>query len=405
MNRILTVIIIALFISNCAQNNSNNLLSPEIIEIKKPSTAALNEILLIENQFKLYSEEFTNEFNKYFEVNGDPIGFDFSSTKQFKLVKSYVLSDEELIVRQFAALKISDLWMKGVQLQGIESELKNVCLEIMPPDDIMWSVNTEETFYTKNAILIFGIFHTENAIQSFVDSSSILQQMTEEDKNIYINNNIGFEAAYNYRKSIYLNNSNRIVKASALSSILDLLYGSKKFSRANVYYHILLNDYLDIDGIKESISQYNPNKNTKIGNPVPAFEAIDAKSLEHISPSSLIGKYYLIQFWSTSCGPCIAEMEELHQIYDNYKDKNFTIVSICLGDPIDVVKRFWKEKWTMPWHNVLLSDGWENSIAKSFEVKGIPNLVLLNPEGNIIENNDSFRNEKIEKIVSNYLEP
>jgi len=56
----------------------------------------------------------------------------------------------------------------------------------------------------------------------------------------------------------------------------------------------------------------------------------------------------------------------------------------------------------MPWYNVSLPKGWEDEIAKSFEVRAIPNLVLVGKDGEILENNDSFSSGKIEEVIGKY---
>jgi hypothetical protein len=96
-------------------------------------------------------------------------------------------------------------------------------------------------------------------------------------------------------------------------------------------------------------------------------------------------------------------MEEIHELYKKYKDNNFTILSFAMGDSKDRLNEFWDKKWQMPWFNASLINGWKDKTAKEFIVLGIPFLLLVNPDGNVVENNLSFRYKNIDEVISKYL--
>ena len=97
-------------------------------------------------------------------------------------------------------------------------------------------------------------------------------------------------------------------------------------------------------------------------------------------------------------------MAELHHTYETFQESNFTIVSFSLGDPIVVLERFWKDKWPMPWHNVMLTNGWKDEIAKAFEVISIPKTVFVGTDGQILENEDTLHGKKLVDILGKYLD-
>jgi thiol-disulfide isomerase/thioredoxin len=89
------------------------------------------------------------------------------------------------------------------------------------------------------------------------------------------------------------------------------------------------------------------------------------------------GKYILIDFWSSGCGPCIMAMPEMKELADMYKD-NLVIVSLSLDD-----RKMWErssKQHEITWNN--LSDEKGNAgIAARYGVYGIPHYALITPDG------------------------
>lgn len=122
------------------------------------------------------------------------------------------------------------------------------------------------------------------------------------------------------------------------------------------------------------------------GKPAPAIEMNDANG-NPLPLSSLKGKYVLIDFWASWCGPCRKENPNVVRVYNKYKDKGFTVYSVS----IDSQKANWLaaiEKDGLSWPNhVSQLLGWQTPILKEYGITGIPFTVLIDKEGNIIQTN------------------
>lgn len=306
------------------------------------------------------------------------------------------MSDRELIVRQFAALQYSKLALAGFTVGVGDTSLRRTCVQLVKPDHVMWSVAPESIFF-------FGLWYANLARADYMEKNS-LRDSKPSEKQLDEVKKLSFTKLTEFSRMIFEHNTNRIVRAYALKYLLDVLYVSEQYKTANDYYHILVNEYSDIEETKDALIRFNPAKAVQIGNTVPEFNAQVVKSGETISPEFLKGRYYLIQFWSTTCLPCIGEMAELHHTYETFQESNFTIVSFSLGDPIVVLERFWKDKWPMPWHNVMLTNGWKDEIAKAFEVISIPKTVFVGTDGQILENEDTLHGKKLVDILGKYLD-
>ena len=95
------------------------------------------------------------------------------------------------------------------------------------------------------------------------------------------------------------------------------------------------------------------------------------------------GKYILVDFWASWCGPCKAEMPNVVKCYHKYKDRGLDIVSISLDSNKD---RWVKavDEWGMPWHHMSDLKGWDCEGAKVYGVTGIPHMMLLDKDGKIL---------------------
>lgn len=119
-----------------------------------------------------------------------------------------------------------------------------------------------------------------------------------------------------------------------------------------------------------------------------------------VSLSSFKGKYVLIDFWASWCGPCRHENPAVVAAYKAYKNKNFTILSVSL----DQNKDKWKQAIqadNLTWNHVSDLKYWQNEVAQLYHINSIPANFLLDPSGKIIARN--LRGEALYEMLGKLL--
>lgn len=146
-------------------------------------------------------------------------------------------------------------------------------------------------------------------------------------------------------------------------------------------------------------NKLNTMRSTAIGSLAPEI-SLPSPNGPDVALSSLKGKYVLIDFWASWCGPCRQENPNVVRMYNKYKDKGFEIFGVSLDqDRGKWLKAIEVDKLT--WPHVSDLKGWESAAAAKYNVTAIPQTVLLDKEGRIIAKN--LRGAALEEKLASLL--
>lgn len=146
-------------------------------------------------------------------------------------------------------------------------------------------------------------------------------------------------------------------------------------------------------------SQPGPSENSLNNSEAPDFTLPDPAG-KMISLKSFRGKFVLVDFWASWCGPCREENPTVVAAFNRFKEKNFTVLGVSLDEN--------KTKWLkaiqddkLNWTHVSDLKQWESVVVPMYQIQGIPFNVLVDPNGKIIAS--GLRGEDLEKTLSRVL--
>lgn len=295
----------------------------------------------------------------------DPKTFSFDWSGDVVSIQDKLTSEKEPVIRHALLLQYVQLGMMGAK--NLDPALGQQALGEIPFESPLWLINP---------MLFRGVVFLAGRI----DSSEV-----------YFDRYLQRQPDKGAKGALLFN------------AAMEAQFGGQA-EKLKKYYDLLITDYMDTPYGPLAKQRLKPEMKVARGQPVPEFSVVSMESPgQKISNTSLRGKYYLLDFWAVWCGPCIAEMDNLHKAYEKFKSQNFEILSLSFDPKEDDVIKFRKGKWRMPWLHSFVNGGFESTLAKQFEVIGIPKPILVDKNGMIVATDIELRGENLEKTLTRIL--
>ena len=110
------------------------------------------------------------------------------------------------------------------------------------------------------------------------------------------------------------------------------------------------------------------------------------------------GRYLLLDFWASWCGPCRKEFATLHRVHEQYKGRGLRIIGVTLDSELSRAAEAAKQA-NLSYPHVFDGLGWKNAVAQLYRVHGIPQTYLLDSRLNIVAKN--LRGPELERRLRN----
>lgn len=178
----------------------------------------------------------------------------------------------------------------------------------------------------------------------------------------------------------------------AIDALMDAA-NQRKLSEIEPIFLNLSKEVRQSKNARQLEARFLADKSVKVGNMAPDFVQPDVQG-KLVRVSDFKGKYVLIDFWASWCGPCRAENPNLLKAYNRYKGNGLAVLAVSLDDIKG--RNAWLsaiEDDHLPWVQVADLKGWSNEAAVLYGVRAVPQNYLVDPQGIIIAIN--IKGEKL----------
>ena len=234
---------------------------------------------------------------------------------------------------------------------------------------------------------------TRHFVATKTSLSGLAQRYQAAGKAGHTDSLAGLEARFNAAQAQATATTHTIIRHDATSlaagfAALSFLSPDEDFAFADSIAGVQRKAQPDSPFTKTLTERLAPLRATAVGTEAPDIKLAQADGTT-LALSSLRGKYVLLDFWASWCGPCRQENPNVVKAYQQFKDKGkgFTIYSVSLDSD--------KDRWTkaiaadgLAWPNHVSDlQGWQSAGAAAYGVQSIPASFLLDPQGRIIAKN------------------
>ncbi|PKO98380.1 MAG: alkyl hydroperoxide reductase [Bacteroidetes bacterium HGW-Bacteroidetes-8] len=173
----------------------------------------------------------------------------------------------------------------------------------------------------------------------------------------------------------------------SLDAIIALGGSIPDYQKVAPLYEALTSDVKNSTAGKAFAASLDKMKLTMVGAIAPEFTQNDPNG-NPVKLSDFRGKYVLIDFWASWCGPCRAENPNVVKAFNEFKDKGFTVLGVSLDN--EQGRQNWLnaiEKDGLTWTQVSDLKYWNNEVSTMYGIRSIPQNLLLDPNGKILAKN------------------
>jgi thiol-disulfide isomerase/thioredoxin len=129
-------------------------------------------------------------------------------------------------------------------------------------------------------------------------------------------------------------------------------------------------------------------KRTAVGTDLVDFVLMDVDGKQHrLSDYVGKGRYVLVEFWASWCGPCRADIPHLKEAFNSYHSKGFDIVSVSLDEKHDAWVKAMKDENLTQWSQLIEPKAFKSELTDTYRINGIPACLLFDPQGKLVTYN------------------
>ncbi|MBO4451205.1 MAG: redoxin domain-containing protein [Bacteroidaceae bacterium] len=212
----------------------------------------------------------------------------------------------------------------------------------------------------------------------------------------------------------FLEKANEVQTEAELDALIDTFMKEHPNDLAGAFCLYLLNDYIGLNNLQERLDtcgdvvndaihkiipqeKFDKAAKTAAGQMFTDFEAEYEGTVQKLSDYVGKGKYVLVDFWASWCGPCRREIPTVIELYDKYAGDNFEVLGVATWDKPEDTKQA-MEELGIKYPQIMNA---QKAGSDAYNIEGIPEIILFAPDGTIVKR--GLRGEAMVKAVEDAL--